>query len=378
MANTVQNLLQKALGDGARSSKWDIAFSFSSPSIFPTPENVAVMCKASQLPARGMQTIPIKIKGRTIPVRGQVKYSNNWQCTFYSDPSHKLKHAFETWINACDEGLQYEDPDIDTEKNIMEHAKTGYVKDICIYQCDFDETQNTCRYIIHNVFPIEVSTIPLDGDVGQVETFDVTFSYSHFEIDSMKGEAGNFVGGFMQKLKGATQDMITSLTGKLTNEIDSFLNNSGINSLADNLANLPGNLMDGIGSAFGDAFSEALSKGLSGDGGSEFSSSFANGIGSITSGIGFLSSAANSVISSATNLASQAAAEIGKLAGKATAFIGSSLKSIANSIANMTGLSSLLGSANGQLKEKLGDQYNESKVQAQNLNASILQKTYQT
>lgn len=377
MANTVQNLIHNAIGDGARSTKWDIAFSFSSPSIFPTPENVAIMCKASQLPARGLQTIPLKIKGRTIPVRGQVKYNNTWQCTFYSDPSHKLKHAFETWINACDEGLQYDEPDIDTEKNIKEHAKTGYVKDICIYQCDFDETQNTCRYIIHNVYPTEVSTITLDSESGQVETFDVTFSYSHFDIDNIKGTSGNFVGSFMQKLKNATTDMVSSLTGKLTNEIDSFLNNSGINSLADSLANLPGTVLDGVGSAFGDAFSEALSKGLTVSG-EEFSSSFAGSIGSITSGIGALTNAANSVISSASNLASSAASAIGSLAGKATAVIGNALKSITNSIASMTGLDKLLGSANGNLKNKLGDQYDASKVQAQNMNNGILLKTYQT
>ena len=383
MATTVQNLLQQALGDGARSSKWDVAFSFSSPNIFPSAENVAIMCKSTTLPARGMSNIPIKIKGRTIPVRGQVKYSNSWECTFYSDPAHKLKHAFETWINACDEGLQYGDPDVDTQEAILEHAKTGYVTEISVYQCDFDETYNACRYVLYGVFPIEVSPITLDSDAGQVETFTVTFAYTYFDIDNIRGENGNFVGGFMNTLKNASRDMMNKLTGALTNQIENFLNGSGINALADNLASFPGRVLSDVGSAFSDAFSEALSKGLTSDT-AGFSSSFANSLGS---GIKNLSTMVNGALSGVTGTMKEAVSYVGSLAGKATAMLGNALSSIGTSIGSMVGdafesLGNFLSSTPlGKLfdtgKSLLGGGIDPAKTKAQSLNNPVMTKVYQ-
>lgn len=384
MATTVQNLLQKALGDGARNSKWDVAFSFSSPDVFPSAENVAVMCKSSSLPARGMQKIDLKIKGRTVPVRGQVKYSNDWQCTFYSDPEHKLKHAFETWINACDEGLQYGDPDNDTITNIKDHANHGYTTEISVYQCDFDETRNACRYILYGVFPTEVSPITLESESGTIETFTVTFAYTYFDIDNIKGVDGNFVGGFMSTLRNASRNLMNKLTGVLTNQIENFLNGSGINALADNLASFPGRVLNSVTDAFGDAFSEALSLGLTSKT-KGFSSGFAN---SLASGVGKITGMLNGALSGVTNAMKSAVGAVGALAGKVTAAVGNVLSSIGESIGNMISgaidgigdflMSTPLGKLFDSGKTVQGGGIDSAKTKAQSLNNPVMNKVYQT
>ena len=89
--SSVANLIQTAIGDGARTTKYDVAFQFTNPSMFPSAQNVAVMVKTTSFPAKQHQTIDFKYAGRSIPIRGQIKYSNTWECTFYLPQDHSIK-----------------------------------------------------------------------------------------------------------------------------------------------------------------------------------------------------------------------------------------------------------------------------------------------
>lgn len=346
MSTIVQNLLQSALGDGARSTKWDVAFAFTNPTMFPSAQNVAMMCKTTALPARGMSTIELKYKGRTIPIRGQVKYPQRWECTFYSDSAHKLKNAFETWIEAMDETVHYEEVNQYTSDTITLHGKQGYVKDIAIYQESFDETQNSCRYILHNVFPVEVSPVSLSSEgPGTVEEFTVTFSYSHYEIESLKGESGNFVDSFITKLKNAGAEVVNSIVGSMYSEISNFLNSSGINALADTISMIPNNLLNSASQAFAERFNSVLALGGAGGFTEGKGFSIASSISSLTSGIG-------SGISSITSL-------IGSIAGTAAAYIGNMLSGISDAVSGLLSggldaLSGLSSSVSGALSSITG------------------------
>ena len=107
MSTNVQNLIQSALGDGARSTKFDVMFQFTNPNLFPNQRNVAVLVKSSNFPSKSCSTINVPYKGRAIPIRGQEKFSQTWECTFYLDENHKIKNAFEAWIDALDETVHY-------------------------------------------------------------------------------------------------------------------------------------------------------------------------------------------------------------------------------------------------------------------------------
>lgn len=195
----VQELFKKVLGDGARASKFDLIFQFAAPSQHDTnEENVPMLVKATQFPAKGHRKIDFLYKGRNIPIRGQVAYNNEWRCTFYLTEDHALKRAFENWIEALDETVHFNENLDDGVDSIIDHfAEHSYTSDIKLYQVSFDESVKTSQYVLYNVFPVEVSPIDVSYESSnEILTFDVTFAYSHFSEEvAMIGSIGSSIDG---------------------------------------------------------------------------------------------------------------------------------------------------------------------------------------
>lgn len=247
--SSTSDLIHSAIGEGARSTKFDVAFQFTNPSMFPSAQNVAVMVKTTSFPAKQHQTIDFKYAGRSIPIRGQVKYSNTWECTFYLPQDHSIKKAFESWIDALDETVYFEDtPSVDVSRTRSLHNRSGYSTDIAIYQLDFTGQNQVARYILHNVFPIEVQPVTVNSDgPGDIEELSVTFSFSHFELESLKSSSGAFVDNLVNKISGELADVGSNLLNKLGSEISSFLPGSlADGSLLDDIANAPQTIIDSI------------------------------------------------------------------------------------------------------------------------------------
>lgn len=179
---SVQNLIQDALEDGARSTKFLVELIF--PCTIDGTDKLSMQVKSSAFPARGHQRMDIKYMGRTIPLRGQVKYNNSWVCSFYLTPDHKLKKIFEDWINGLDPTTHFE-KDVYSEgagKFIKAQQTTGYSVDMIVRQVDFSESKKTCAYKLHNVFPVEVAPVSISYEgPGRVLEYDVTFTYSWWE-----------------------------------------------------------------------------------------------------------------------------------------------------------------------------------------------------
>ena len=242
------SLINAALGDGARSTKFDVAFQFSNPTMFPSAQNVAVMVKSATFPSKMHQTIDFKYAGRSVPIRGQIKYTNTWECTFYLPQDHSIKKAFESWIDALDEMVYFEEsPSANVSSTRAIHNKKGYTKDIAIYQLDFTGTQQIARYILHNVFPIEVQPVTVSSDgPGDIEELSVTFSYSHYELETMKGSAGNFVDNLANKISSELSTIGSNLLDKLGSEISGMFPSLGDGELLDDIANLPQKIIDSV------------------------------------------------------------------------------------------------------------------------------------
>ena len=182
MVMAVQELFQKVLGDGARASKFDLIFQLAGQNSDSINRSIPMLVKATQFPAKGHKKIDLMYKGRIIPVRGQVAYTNDWRCTFYLTEDHALKRAFENWIEALDETIHFDEHlDAGVDENINHFANYDYKVDIELYQASFSEDAKTSKYVLHNVFPVEVSPIEVAYDnISQISTFDVTFAYTHF------------------------------------------------------------------------------------------------------------------------------------------------------------------------------------------------------
>ena len=260
MSSAIQNIMQKTLGDGARATKFDVLFEFTNPKTALPPQDAMALVKTTSFPGVSHTTMDFKYKGRSVPIRGQVKYSQTWECTFYLTQDHSLKHAFDNWIVALDEvhgyalrgqGGAYLN---DTRKL---HAQRGYTTTIKLYQKDFDDNNSTAEYTLFNIYPTEVTPIQYSYDgTGQIQEFTVTFAYSYFTMNVMKGGAGNFIDTLVGKFKDASKSLVDGVIGGLSNSINSFVKDAvgdTLNKLNDWASGLSADILPGMtDKAFGD------------------------------------------------------------------------------------------------------------------------------
>ena len=255
MSTNVQNLIQSALGDGARSTKFDVMFQFTNPNLFPNQRNVAVLVKSSNFPSKSCSTINIPYKGRSIPIRGQEKFSQSWECTFYLDENHKIKNAFEAWIDALDETVHYAEAEnsLVTSTRSKHVSTNNYTTEICLFQQNFNDTDQTAKYILHNVFPTEVGSVQLSSEgPGNLLEFTVTFSFSYFDLEVMKGSQGNFISSAMENLKNsiasAGQEIIGAINNEISNQVNAFVKASGVEELMGQGSNFVSSMVDDVSS----------------------------------------------------------------------------------------------------------------------------------
>ena len=205
MANVVQTMINDALGDGARSTKFDCVIGLDT--FLPGSRMLSAVVKTASFPGKSHEVIDLKFKGRNIPVRGQTKYENTWSCTFYLDETHSLKKAFEDEIESLD-SHDFTDQIIMVQSAQRRNA-TDYARTLTVVQLDFDGTQKTAVYNLYNVFPKSVSQVDVDySEVGKVQEFTVEFSYSHFDSLNIKSSNGSFIDGIKQRFLSAVDGLI--------------------------------------------------------------------------------------------------------------------------------------------------------------------------
>lgn len=248
MATFMQNMIDDVLGDGARASKFDANILFPNNALFPNGNAISVLMKSTQFPGKSHETIDLKFKGRSIPVKGQVKYNQTWSCTFYLTEDHKLKNSFEIWMEALDQKHNYVQDkskvkDLSTTQLI--HNTNGYTTTVKLYQRNFDDDQNTAEYTMENVYPTEISNIEYSSEsVGQIQEFTVTFAYSHYTlmvhksseskafidelIDKGLSTVGNAINSGISEIQGVANNLAKDAIGSAKNSIQSAGESLGI------------------------------------------------------------------------------------------------------------------------------------------------------
>lgn len=239
MANVIQTMLNNAIGDGARSAKFDCIIGLDAFS--GNSKLISAFVKTAQFPGISNEVIDFKFKGRNIPLRGQTTHGNTWTCTFYLDEMHSLKSAFESEIEGLDAQL-YGEAHGATSKVLNKKAK-NYTSTLTIVQLDFDGTQQTAVYNLYNVFPKSVSSVDMDySEVGKVQEFTVEFSYSHHEVLNIKSSNGSFIDGMKERFLNAVDGLIQkgkeAAIGALSDVIGSarnMFNSSGAGGLMSSI-----------------------------------------------------------------------------------------------------------------------------------------------
>ena len=218
MATIIQNLVEHALGDGARSAKYECLIALPDNTFFPDNNAITTLTKTSSFPGKTHEIVDLKFKGRSIPVKGQVKYTQTWECTFYLSEDHALKTAMEVWLEALDQQHNYADLSVEDNNNVQSmqkflNAYNNYTYPLVIQQLNFELDYAPITYVMHNAFPTAISQVEVSAEsVGTILEFTVTFAYSHYtsttEVESLSS------------IEKITEDVVSIVTDAVDGVVD--------------------------------------------------------------------------------------------------------------------------------------------------------------
>jgi hypothetical protein len=170
MAN-IADFKSQMIGGGARPNQFRAELTFPA---FVTLGAVAgqraqFLCKAAQLPASTIETIPVLFKGRPVNFAGERTFQP-WTVTIYNDTTFGIRNALEQWQS----GIQNYDT---TDGRVN---PSDYQVDLSIHQLDRNGAIiKTYKFV--DAFPTMIGAIGLDYEQqNAIEQFDVEFTYNFF------------------------------------------------------------------------------------------------------------------------------------------------------------------------------------------------------
>ena len=173
MAN-INDFKAKLAGGGARPNQFKVTMPFPGyAQVGGEIEELAFLCKITQLPAMSVAPITVPFRGRQIKIAGDRTFAD-WTITVINDTNFKLRNAFERWSNGINnmtdgEGLT----------NPADYQVDAFVDQL-------DRNGATLKsYTLRGAYPMEVAAIELDyGNNDTIEEFQVTFNYQYFESNT--------------------------------------------------------------------------------------------------------------------------------------------------------------------------------------------------
>jgi hypothetical protein len=180
MAN-IADFKAQMIGGGARPNQFRVELSF------PTYVTLGVvagqraqfLCKAAQLPASTIETLPVLFRGRPVNFAGERTFQP-WTVTIYNDTTFGIRNALEQWQS----GIQ----NYNTTNGRVN--PTDYQVDLNVHQLDRNGAIIK-SYKFVDAFPTTISAVGLDYEQqNAIEQFDVEFQYNFFT--SATGAASGF------------------------------------------------------------------------------------------------------------------------------------------------------------------------------------------
>ena len=134
----------------------------------------AFMVKASSLPGQTITEVPVPFRGRTLYLAGDREFET-WTTTIINETDFGLRNSMERWMTGIN--------DLETSTGVTNPS--DYYANLRVEQLDRDN--NILKfYTLQNCWPTVVAPIELSYDtVSEVETFDVTWRYTHFSASSV-------------------------------------------------------------------------------------------------------------------------------------------------------------------------------------------------
>ena len=173
MAN-INDFKAKLAGGGARANQFKVTMPFPGYSqVGGEIEELAFLCKVTQLPAMTVGMVTVPFRGRQIKIAGDRTYAD-WTITVINDTNFKLRNAFERWSNGINNAT-----DGEGLTNPADYQVDAFVDQL-------DRNGATIKsYTLRGVFPTEIAAIELAYDQNDaIEEFGVTFGYQFFESNT--------------------------------------------------------------------------------------------------------------------------------------------------------------------------------------------------
>lgn len=173
----ITDFKSKLSGGGARSNLFEVVLSF--PEAAPADTNVLdksrFLVKSVAMPASTVTPLPVAFRGRTLNVAGDRTFES-WTITIINDTDFSIRSAFENWMNTMNK--------VSDNTGITDPAL--YQADAFVYQLDRDGS--TLRaYHFYDLFPTNMSSIPLSYDTESIQEFTVEMQVLWWE--AIKGDS---------------------------------------------------------------------------------------------------------------------------------------------------------------------------------------------
>jgi hypothetical protein len=188
---TLSNFKSRLAGGGARPNLFEVtlpSFPGAAEDFWGEGENesntkMSFLCKAAQLPASTVASVPVAFRGRELKVAGERTF-DPWTVTIINDEDFGLRTSFEAWMNKLSK-LN----DATGVTNPTSYMTNAYVKQLGRGKEKF-ATENTGgessvlrTYKFYDIWPSNVSAIELSYDTtNTVEEFTVEFQVQYFTI----------------------------------------------------------------------------------------------------------------------------------------------------------------------------------------------------
>ena len=163
------------IGGGARPNQFRVDLTF--PSYVGlgaiAGQRAQFLCKAAQLPASTIETLPVLYRGRPVNFAGERTFQP-WTVTIYNDTTFGIRNALEQWQS----GIQnYNTTDGRTNPS-------DYQVDLTVTQLDRGGAEIK-SYKFVDAMPTLIGAVALDYEQqNAIEMFDVEFTYNFFTSDT--------------------------------------------------------------------------------------------------------------------------------------------------------------------------------------------------
>ena len=191
ITKTLSDFKSRLAGGGARPNLFEVtlpSFPGAAAEYWTEGDNESntkftFLCKAAQLPASTVASVPVAFRGRELKVAGERTF-DPWTVTIINDEDFGLRTSFEGWMNKLSK-LN----DATGVTNPGSYMTNAFVKQLGRGFEKFSETNTGGEssvlrtYQFYDIWPSNVSAIELSYDsTNTVEEFTVEFQVQYFSI----------------------------------------------------------------------------------------------------------------------------------------------------------------------------------------------------